>query len=85
MHAPNALIARVCDIKVSRLIKANPGGTIQLGALRRATIAFETSHTSARNYLDGVVFQIQTSNLVTAGFGKTKDFMRLKGKARGLP
>ena len=58
MHPPDALIARIGDVKVSRAIKANPGGTIKLGAFRRATIAFETSHTRACNYMNCVTIQI---------------------------
>ncbi len=66
MHSPNALIACIRDVKISPLIKANPGGTVKLGAFRRATITFKTCHTCACNYMNGVAIQIQTSNLVTA-------------------
>jgi hypothetical protein len=58
MHAPNALIACIGDVKVTPLIKANPGGTVKLGAFRRATIAFKTSHTRPCNYMNSVAIQI---------------------------
>ena len=65
-HSSNALIARVGDIKVTLLIEANSGRTVELSALRGAAIATEPGCSGPSNEADSVEFQIQTSNPVAA-------------------